>query len=202
MRDLSNEIELILGARGTGKTPYIVGDAEYNIRGLLVENMESGRPAIILDQLYHPKYEMFPVIPKEKLITSKIKKGIYRIIEPTRKGMREAQAIIAARVTGTDVICEDSFRYERKQLSDPMAAIVGNSKNIDVNVRFMYHTWKFVPLDLYPYVDKLTLYKTASPPGPREEDELADRYPQVLQCYKEVNKNKDPYFYKSIIVTQ
>lgn len=196
------DIELIIGMRDSGKTAYVVGDETCNVIGQLVENMETGRPAIILDQIYHEKYEVFPVISKEKLLTHKITKGIYRIVEPTKKGLQQVEGIIATTQTDIDVYLEDTRRYERDELSDGGSALFGNSKNVRTRVRCMYHNWRHVPKDIIMYADVLTLFKTSNPPGKREANEFADRFDEVMALYNEVQSHPSQFFHKSIIVTQ
>jgi hypothetical protein len=196
------DIELIIGARETGKSAYVVGNEEFNVIGTLVQNMLSGRPAIILDQIFHPKYEGFAVIPKEKLLTHKITKGIYRIIEPTKKGLQQAEGIIATTQTDIDVYLEDTRRYERDELSDGGSQLFGNSKNVRQRLKCMYHNWRHVPKDIIMYADVLTLFKTSNPPGKREANEFADRFDEVMELYNEVQAHPSKFFRKSIIVSQ
>ncbi len=201
-RDLKTEVELLLGAKGTGKTPYIVGDVEHGIESEIDRLIKEGfQKFITLDRIAHPKYSDMPIMPKEKI--PYFTRGVVRIIEPTMKGMMQALNLINEHVTDAVINYEDAKRIEAIKLSDPSMCIVSNSKNVNNHVKFMYHGWKFVPLDLLPLLDKITMWKINRSLLPREEDELDDKQIQLIHdCFNEVKSNPDPFFRKTIHVSQ
>lgn len=201
-RDLDTEVHLLLGAKGTGKTDYILGNEEYNIASEIDRLINEGfKKFIILDRVPHPKYYQVPIIYKDQINT--FKSGVVRIVEPTKDGMLEALNIINDNVTNTVLIYEDAYRIEKSRLSDPTMCIVSNSKNLKNHIIFMYHGWKFVPLDLLILVDKITMYKINRDILAREEDEFDEKQIAIIKsCFTEVKNHPNPFYNKTIHVSQ
>jgi len=203
-RDLLTTVELLLGAKGTGKTPHILGDPEHNVESQLEYFYDLGYKIIILDRIYHPKYRDVPVMSEDKKEKLHLfHKGVYRIIEPVPKQMVRRLNQINENVRDAVIIYEDAIKIEKNKLSDPSTCIVANSKNLNNFVKFMYHGWKFVPLDLLPFLDEITMFKISRSIDEREMDELDEQQIQIIQnCFEEVKANPDPYFKKSISISQ
>ncbi|MES2134493.1 MAG: hypothetical protein V4506_19255 [Bacteroidota bacterium] len=200
---LPNTVNLILGRKHCGKTPYIVGDTKHNITGIIPSYVIKGMKVLIVDEVYHPSYSHIPVITRDQVANWKVNAGgVYRCVEPDEEGMIELKRIIKKHFWNGAVVFEDAFRHESGQLSKLMRGIVGNNKNFNVDVFFMYHAWPHVPNKLLGYLDYIEMYKTKTEPGPREAKEFADEFEQVLKTDQEVRNNPDPHFHKSVCVTQ
>ena len=201
--NIDNFIALVLGKRKTGKTKYIIGDEELNIPSLVDIYFNKGMKVCIIDEMYHPDYSEIPVLPKEKIKYLDVQKPVvFRCIGETKSELREIQYLIAQYFWNGLIIFEDAFRYEKKVISEPLAKIIGNSKQKNVDVMIMYHHWKFVPLDLYIYLDIIELFKTKSAPSERELEELIGYEDEVIEAYNKVSKHPSQFYHQTVYVTQ
>jgi hypothetical protein len=190
---------LILGAKGTGKTPYVIGDPVRKTPGLIHDFIMRGIPSVVFDMVYHPKYAVLPELKEIDKIPL-LRQGAYYCVQPVKKDMRAALSK-ATQLQNAAVFLEDAFRHERVTLSDQCAALIGNCKNVGVHFYAMYHRWRYVPKEMFGIVDKLTLFKMLVPPGDREEDELGDNFGIVMDCYNRVMAHPDPHHHETISIT-
>lgn len=203
MDSTDNYIALVLGKRKTGKSVFVLGDESLDITGIIDIYFNKGMKVCIVDEIYHPSYIDVPLLDKENIKhLDVLKPCVFRCVAQTKPEMRELQLILAKYFWNGIIIFEDAFRYEKKSISEPLIKIIGNCKQQNVDVMLMYHHWKFVPLDLYIYLDLIELYKTKTPPSERELSELVGFEEEVMEAWKEVNNHPSLYYHKTICVTQ
>ena len=200
MEPIFNTINLILGRRGTGKTVYVTGHPEVDQESLFDIYLEKEMKVLLLDTFAHPAYKDVKIISPEQ-ITTRWKRGVYRCIAPPHQMEKVLERVYGEFWNGA-LINEDLYKTQKKKLTPNMANILGDTKNRNVDWFGMYHTWKFVPLDLYRYVDYIELFKTKSAPGNREEEELADNFDKVMEAYNRVKANESRFYHESVNVEQ
>ncbi len=198
--DLQNIVVLIIGDRGTGKTPLVVGDEKVNIPGMIKIYLAKAMKVLFVDQLDHPSYRQFKKLETEQL--KGWKKGPFRCYTHDRKLFKALMQAISFWIWNTAIFFEDAFRYEREKLSDEMIAIIGNSKNQNNDIYLMYHHWKFVPKNLYIYLDYIEVFKTVGPPDQREASLLGKHFDRVCEVVERVNAHPSKYYHESIYVKQ
>jgi hypothetical protein len=195
-----NTVNLLLGRRGTGKTVFVTGEDGIVQDNLIDIYVQKEMKVLILDTYDHPSYQQVKRILPEQ-INDSWKKGVYRcFVRPAE--MEDLLSVVYDNFWNGALILEDAFKHQKKNLSDNCANMVGDSKNRNVDMYFMYHTWSFVPLDLYRYLDFIELFKTKTPPGKREENELADNYEDVLAAYERVRNHESRFYHETINVEQ
>lgn len=196
---LINTISMLIGARGKGKTPFVIGDEKVPIEGLVETYLDKNMKVLFLDTINHPSYSNFKRIEIDQF--AKWKKGVYRYwCSPFE--MEKNLRLITPNLWNTLVVVEDAYKHQKNKLTPSMVNLIGDSKQQNDDMIFMYHTWKFVPLDLYAYLDYMEIFKTNRLPGKREEAELADHFEAVLEVAKRVNAHPDNYYHESIEITQ
>ena len=198
--NIYNTINLLLGARGTGKTVFVTGDKKVNEECLLDIYTEKSMKVLILDTYDHPSYSKIKRIEPNQ-INSTWKKGVYRCWA-LPDDFEELLKIVYESFWNGALIIEDAYKTQRGKLTKNMSRLIGDSKNRNIDIYLMYHSWKYVPKDLYTYLDYIELWKTKGVLTKREEDELADNYEAVEQAFKIVKKNSNDFYHQTVNVQQ
>lgn len=197
-----NIVNLILGERKTGKTVFTVGEKEKQLPAQIIPPyVERGLKVLIVDTLDHPSYQHIPVI-RQSQINNRWKKGVYRTFVNFTEMNKLMLHLNADNFFNGAIIFEDAYKHQRLKLTPACAALIGDSKQKNVDLHFMYHSWKFVPKDLITYLDYIEYFKVRTAPGDREEDSLGDRFPEVLECHNRVAANPNRFYHESICVEQ
>lgn len=194
MEERFNKVCAILGKRGSGKTEYLKGNEIFRLRGLLKGFLAAGKKVLIVDTIDHPSYRDVPVIAKEKI--KYWKKGAYRIFVPIHE-MDDLLTIIAEHFKGGVVVFEDARKYCLKYIPKPILRLIGDSKQFDVDIVFMFHSFSHVPKDLYAYIEHFEVFKTKIHPACRK-DELGGDYDEVCRVFDLVQANPDPFYHLPI----
>ncbi len=196
-----NLITAIMGDRGHGKTPFIIGDAEHNVTGIIDSSkyLERGMKVLIVDTYDHPTYKKLnvPIITIDQI--PKWKKGIYRFICSDFDAFEQ---VIVNKHTGLfncAVIFEDAYKIIPQKLSKAFCSFLLDTKGRNVDCLFLYHAWGFVPKDLYRLLDAFEIFKMGEHPVIRK-GEMSGCYERVCQVFDEVMKNPNKYYHKSLLV--
>lgn len=198
--NLVNTVSMAIGARGTGKTPFVLGDEKVGVDGLVDLYLQKDMKVLFVDTLDHNSYRHIKYIAPEN-INLNWQSGVYRTwVRPYE--MEDLLNVISENCWNTFIVLEDTYKHQKRKLSDACARLIGDSKQQNNDLLFMYHTWKFVPLDLLPYLDYIEIFKTNRLPGKREEEELADHFEKVLEVNQRVNNHSFHYYHESVEVTQ
>lgn len=192
LQRMQNNVYTVIGARGTGKTPFVLGgDFEEGIAKIfLKKNMST----LIIDEIDHPKYRNVPILmPKDygKLSTQP---GIYRTICSIQH-MDELNWKIANEklVWNTLIVYEDCPKYIPKVFRrDIELALVGNSKQQNVDLCFIGWNWSDMPPDLLKKTNYIAVFKTSDGPYDRE-NYIARCFDACVAAHKLVCSGKKPY---------
>ena len=75
--------------------------------------------------------------------------------------------------------------------------LIGDSKQKNVDIIFMYHNWALAPKDLYRYLDFIEVFKTKDHPVVRKED-MPGYYDDAVKVYNEVQAHPSNFYHKLI----
>ncbi len=187
-----NTVTGIFGKRGTGKTEYLKGNEKFKLPGFFPTYLKKDMKILIIDTIDHPSYSDVPVINQSKL--AEWKRGVYRIWVPKHE-MPALCRLISETIWNALLVFEDAAKHQRKVLSDAMIGLIGDSKQQNIDIIYMYHNWKMAPKELYGYLDLIDVFKTKGHPREREED-MEDYYEEALQVYEEVKAHPSRFYHK------
>ncbi len=173
-----NNIYTVVGARSSGKTPFILG-GDYE-QGLAKIYLSKGMSVLIIDEFDHPKYRHIPFLhPKDYYILSE-RPGIYRTL-CTVNNMPSLFKRLTA-VWNTLIVFEDCYKYIPMKLTKDQAVIFGNSKNQNNCLVFMHWCWGFVQPDLFRISNYFIIFRTGDSPEARKTY-IKGIYEEILQAY-------------------
>ncbi len=174
--------------RGGGKTPLIIGgDFEQGMAKLW---LAKGMSTLIIDDFPHPKYAHIPILhPKDyhKLTTHP---GIYRTLCPVHHMPALLEKLND--VYNTLIVFEDCYKYFPNKFGDAETALMGNSKQKNVDLLFMHWCWGWVPPDLLRVTNFFIIGDTSDGPECREQY-LRGCYNLCVQAHRIVKAKKKPY---------
>lgn len=139
-----NEITVIAGRRGTGKTT-------------LQQKILSVNPkkTLVVDTFDHPSWSDFPVISIDKL--KYWKSGNYRVI---LSDYNKDLITISDYCNNCNVVYEDAKKYFTSSLPQSVITAVIDSKQKNTDIYIMYHSLSQIPKFLREMYDNLILFKT------------------------------------------
>jgi hypothetical protein len=201
--EIGNYIACALGKRKSGKTDYTLGNDEHNIPGFIDTYEQKGMKVLFVDMVDHVSYRHIPLITMDHIERWESGAGgVYRIFVTSKAEMRELKEVIRINIWNALIVWEDALRHERYKLSDEMMAMIGNSKQQNVDMIFQYHDPTFIPLDLYIYLDFIEVFKVEVLPGKRESKAMGAKYNSFLECCQRVNAHPSKYYHETLITTQ
>lgn len=191
-----NLVGAIFGMRGTGKTEYLKGNESLNLPGLMKPTIEQGKKVLILDTFDHPSYFDVPIIKPQDL--QYWKKGIYRcFVRPDDMAALNTHINSLKSMWNTLIVYEDAYKHQSEKLDKPIKELIIDSKQKNIDMVFMYHSFSMAPKDLYRMLDFIELFKTKDHPSARKDD-MPGYYEQALQVYEEVKNNPSRFYHKLI----
>lgn len=195
-----NTVNAVFGARGTGKTEYAKGNAAHNVKGIIPMYLRKGMKALIVDTIDHPSWRDVATITAaglKKWGTSD-DRTVRRIFVSTTD-MPRLNKVINTSVWNGLVIYEDAYKHQSEELDQPIIELIGDSKQKNVDILFMYHTWMHAPLDLYRYLDNIEVFKTKDSPESRKKTiQQAGYWDEAMQVYNEVRQHESRFYHKTI----
>lgn len=184
-----NLISTWLGDRGSGKTWFFRKHVEPLIRTKI----------LVLDTLDHDKYRNHPQLGPAYTIgrASDIKRwtaGKMRIIANDHTQTFEE---IHKYLFNCTVVCEDAKKYcgRTGQLDPSIFKLCIDSKQRNVDIIFMFQTWKASYTDLYQIGDNLLIFKSKSP---KIRLDQFDDPEEVLAVWKRVKDHPNPHYCEKI----
>lgn len=162
-----NKIYTVVGARGQGKTPFIVGGDEEC--GLAKIYLNKGMSVLTLDEIDHVKYRHVPIMhPKDY---SKLSEK--PVFVRTLAAMQYLPGLIGEigekqLVWNTLIVCEDSKKYIKTVFGNEEWALIGNSKQQNCDLVFMYWNWGIIPPDILRNTNYFVIFKTSDGPECRK----------------------------------
>jgi hypothetical protein len=193
---ITNTVSGLFGARGVGKTPYILGEKQYGIKGLANIALEKNMRVLIVDTFDHPSYNHINRIKPKDLATFSKLKGIHRIFVRAHE-MPVLNKIINETVYNTFLVYEDAYKHQKEELDDSIMNLIGDSKGKNVDILFMYHCYALAPIDLYRYLDYLEIFKTKDSPEERKKN-MRGYFKEAMETYNEVMANPSRYYHKTV----
>lgn len=179
-----NNIYEVIMRRGGGKTPFILGgDFE---RGIAKIWLEKSMSTLVVDDFPHPKYAHVPILSPKDYSRLSTHPGIYRTIASLQH-MPALIESISEKVYNTAVVFEDSYKYFPKKFGDAEIALLGNSKQKNVDIFWMDWCWGLVSPDKLRFTNYFVIGPTTDTPAVREEY-LHGCYDACLTAHKEVMK--------------
>src|SRR3954462_15653387 len=149
MADRFNKVFGIFGARGTGKTDYAKGNPKHNLPGLINAYVKSGMKVFVIDTFDHPSWRDLPAIGREDF--PNFKKGACRVITPAADIPRLNTYLNTQHkhVRNCLLLYEDARKHTQTRVDKSLIELIGDSKQKNIDIGFMYHAFAFAPLDLY-----------------------------------------------------
>jgi hypothetical protein len=184
-----NKVVTLVGKRGTGKTTYIktVIDA--------YRKKNAGCKVLIVDTLDHPSYRDITEITVEQLKRWKPDAGgYYRIFGSNTE---EILQTINSHVFNALLIFEDASKYIGSRFDDYVKAFILDSKQKNLDIVFMFHSWGFVPNDLFRLNDVITIFKTQDSPA-QKKNHLP--FELIAKSYETVKQSDNPFINQSILI--
>ncbi len=188
-----NKVWTVIGARGSGKTPFIIGgDFE---KGIAAKWLSRGMSTLIIDEIDHPRYRHIPFLhPKDyKQLSSH--PGIYRTLCRTQD-MDDLIFKIANQqlVWNTAIVFEDCPKYIPKVFRrDIETTLIGNSKQQNTDVFFLGWSWKDTSPDICRKTNYFVVMKSADNPTYRKDDVPGGSYEPLMKAHELVMAGKKPY---------
>lgn len=180
-----NNVSVVLGRRGSGKTTYIRKlIEEYRIASPL-------QKILIADTLDHPMYRDIPAIDIELLKRWK-KPNIYRIYGSNTD---EILTTINTHLQNALIVFEDASKYIRRQLSDDVRSFILDSKQKNLDLIFLFHGFSYVPPEMFRVIDNIVMFRCDNPEY-RKNDIVA--FDEVKAAYERVIKSENPYYHETV----
>lgn len=181
----TNKIYTVIGGRGQGKTPFILGgDFE---EGLASIYLKKGMSVLVIDEFDHHKYRHVPSLsPTDYKILSS-RPGIYR----TLCKLQNMPTLFPhlANVWNTLIIFEDCFKYIPQRLTKDQVAILGNSKQQNNCLVFMHWCWGLAQPDIIRMTNYFVIFKTSDSPEARK-DYLKGCYDKCMYAFNHISSKK------------
>lgn len=190
-----NLVNLILGRRGSGKTVYLKGDPNLNIPGLFPIYLNRDEKILIIDTFDHPSYRDVKTITPNN-ITNDWVKGVYRCFVHI-DDIENLLDIVSENFSNGLIVFEDAHKHQYGKLSRSLMRLIGDSKQKNVDMIFMYHNWALVPKDLYRYLDYIEVFKTKDTPESRKND-MPGCYDEVMKQWRSVMQNPNPFYHLTV----
>lgn len=193
-----NNISMILGRRGSGKTEYVKGNPTLQLEGFLKMYLERGMKVLIIDTFDHPSWRDIPVITPEQL--PRWKKGVYRIWVPISEIPLLNKLINdLPNLWNTCLIYEDAYKHTSETIDDYLSALMGDSKQKNIDIIFMYWAWMQAPAALYRMIDLIEAFKTKDNPEARRKAlEQGGYYDVAMQVWERVKNHPSPFHHELI----
>lgn len=188
----ANKIIVIAGTRNTGKTD-LCKEVAYKMTGVFPK-------VLILDTFdsdvwqnmatfKHPERESIkvPILTFDQF--PRWKKGIARMVSSDMKSVFD---LLEKYGKNTFVICEDSRKYIKERLTKDQTNLILDSKQKNMDFKFIFHSCKRVPTELLDVADVLILKKTNETAPPSK----MDGWPEIAQMMEELKNDSNRYAYK------
>lgn len=207
--ELFNIVCILLGERGGGKTLYAIGakwcskekDQDLPVPGFIDIYLQKKMKVLFIMTLDHPSYHKIPMIPIEHVFTQLHKwkdPSVYRIVCPQYQ-VQELLTLINSlnNLWNTAIFLEDTRKITGETVSKPLETLIIDSKNKNIDIYMMFHSWMQIPKEMYSMIDYIECFKVNQHPSCRQK-EMLDYYDHALQVYTEVKANDFPFYHLTI----
>jgi len=176
-----NKVNIIVGRRGCGKTELILK---------VINAIGNSKRVLIIDTIDHPKYINFQII--EPYQVKGWIKGTKRILVKHSNLEQIFHEVFTTFKNGV-VIFEDCTKYIKRKLPVDLLDFVIDTKQKNVDLHFLYHSFAAVPPDLFRNADNITTFKTQE-----NIETCKSKLPNYDVCktaWHKVMKDKNPHKY-------
>lgn len=171
-----NQIIIIVGGKGTGKTTFALRLLE-----------KSRKKTLIVDTLDHPAYRHIPPVNIDKL--KLWRSGTYRIFNSDPVAvMNECNS----NVWNANIILEDAFKYLSFNLKKDEIKLFSDSKQHNQDIIIMFHALKQIPSYLATVADKIVIFKTNEQLA-RNSNKFYNWH-EIMFTHSRVMKHKDMHY--------
>lgn len=179
----TNKLTILLGNRATGKTVY----GKTLIRAALL----SGKGVLVVDTYDHPAYASVPRIRPDEI--GKVKKGDF-----VRCFGSDTDIIMAecTKLYNALLVMEDATKYIYGTITDDLKQILFDSKQKNVDVLLMFHSWTACPPAIFRVADNLVIKKTGDNCEVRKKD--CPNFAEVQKAWEIVEASQDRYITKCV----
>lgn len=192
----TNKIIVLAGTRNTGKTDFCkeVAFSMKNVfpKVLILDTFDSD-VWHDMSTFAHPERESIkvPIITAEQF--PRWKKGIARLISSDMKMVFD---LLERYGKNMYVICEDSRKYIGDKLTSDQKNLVLDSKQKNMDFKFIFHSCKRIPTELLDVADILILKKTNESEPPSK----MDSWPEIAQMMEALRNEKNRYAYRTLLL--
>lgn len=147
---------------------------------------------IIVDTFDHPSYGDIPRCMARDL--PRLRSGAVRVY-----GEDFDSEILPAlqRVRNAFIVFEDCRKYIRQNLQRGIENLIIDSKQKNLDLFFLYHTWGYIPPGIIQMVDFLEVFPTSDSPA-NKKNHIIGIYDDALKVYHQVKTAKKKWPHKSI----
>lgn len=179
----TNTVTVLLGNRNTGKTVYA--------KKIMQLALQADKAVLVIDTYDHPSYNGIERIRPDEI--KKCKRGnIYRCFggetDIILDGCKDFYNGL--------LVFEDATKYIENTLTDSMKKVLFDSKQKNVDVLLMFHSWVACPPKIFRIADNLVIKKTGDSAEIRKND--CPNFAEVLKKYEEVEKSANRYVSKYV----
>ena len=178
-----NNIILLIGRRGSGKTFY----TKQQIEAILKSGVHSR--IILFDTFDHESYREYPIVDI-KYVTA-LTAGVCRVLTSEFK-FESHLAFIKNYVRNALLIFEDAGKYIIGSVGEQFRNVLLDTKQKNIDVLIQYHGVGDVPPTLYRYADYIVLFKIND--NLQAYRSKIPSFPSFEKHYKHVLAHPSPYY--------
>ncbi len=191
-----NQVNTIIGTRGTGKTKFIQGDQDLKVNGIIPTYLSKHKnmKVLIVDTFDNPVWNMVPIMKVNDLPLWK--KGYYRVFDSNPERL---MAAIEKYIYNTAIFFEDATKIIGNKLNDNEKNFVIDSKQKNLDLWFIFHSLSIVPKDLIRVQDYTVLFKT----NESWDSFLRTKYnnnKELSEAFERINSHESKYYNETILI--
>lgn len=191
-----NQVIIIVGDRGTGKTTYLKGDPSIQIPGILysIQQKDPEKKILVVDTFDNPVWRHFKAIQPHEL--HKWKTGPVRCWSSDTNLLLD---LISKVIYNAVVIFEDATKFIPSRLTKETKQFILDSKQKNLDIFFIFHYLMAIPNDLSRISDIMVIFKTKE----IFTQSLRAKFPNpaIEQTFLQVQKHKSWYYCKAIKIS-
>jgi hypothetical protein len=177
-RDL-HHASIIVGRKGTGKSTELARIAKAYATG--------GRKVLAIDVNGSAAYSSYELIEVSQL--KRFKSGIARLMGTPSKDL----IVIARDFKNGLLLFEDCTKYISGTPSPEIKTFLVDHRMNKTDIIFTFHSLKRIPPFFWEMISYITLLKTQEIFENSANRSRIPNYENILEAYKKVQANKDPY---------
>lgn len=179
-----NKVSGIFGRRGCGKTTFLLAE-------IIPVYLQKQMKILIIDTFDHPSYRKIPVLDKKKFPLWK--KGVYRVFVPADE-IPDLNYFINSQISiwNTLIVYEDAYKHTFKSIDRNLVQLMADSKQKNIDIVFMYHSWMQAPPDLFRFIDFIEVFKTKDSPESRKNF-MPGYFDEAMNVWKRVMQDKNNF---------